>query len=229
MMLLIVALSQIAIAVYNDLCDMDLDIRSKATRPLVSGRVTPGVAIGIVAVSAIAALDVAFRLGVVSGILVSIGILAGLSYSRLFKRTALSWLPFAVAFPVLPAWVVVVVGAPTPRLWILALLGPPLAIAIHLSDSLPDIEEDRRLGSGGIAVRLGPRWSMRFCRGLLVAAGLISVALAPLEPRPIYAVVGGATALTVVFLTRRTDSCLTRNVVALSAILVGLGWLVAST
>jgi 4-hydroxybenzoate polyprenyltransferase len=81
---------------------------------------------------------------------------AGLAYDARLKRTAFSWLPFAVAFPLLPlyAWFGAV-GQPPPGAELLLpvafLAGPTL----QLANGLVDAEGDARGGVVGLVGRLG--------------------------------------------------------------------------
>ena len=65
---------------------------------------------------------------------------AGFAHSARRTRTVWSWLPGAVAFPVLPLFGAAALRAWPPRRWPLFVVGVPAVLAIHLADTLPGLE-----------------------------------------------------------------------------------------
>ncbi len=115
LILAIVMLSQVAIAVFNDICDQDLDAARTPGRALPRGAIRQSTALLLVVVSTGVCLTLSAQLGLASFLMVAVGTGLGLAYSVWLKRSAWSWLPFAVAFPLLPAWIIHVLapdGAP---------------------------------------------------------------------------------------------------------------------
>ncbi|HEV3311056.1 MAG TPA: UbiA family prenyltransferase [Chloroflexota bacterium] len=174
----IIALSQIAIALFNDVCDLELDRRNRPERALPRRLIGVGRTIAMVVVCAALSIGLAFEFGILSGVLVALGTTAGLMYSAWFKGTSMSWVPFAIAFPLLPIWELLVFHNHTGKLWSIAVIGIPAATAIHLSDALPDRETDLSAGSGGAATRLPRRWVTALCRSLLILSGAFCASLA---------------------------------------------------
>jgi 4-hydroxybenzoate polyprenyltransferase len=77
-------------------------------------------------------------------------VLGGWAYNLYFKRTLLSWLPYAVSFGLLPAFLsygglgLGLHGAPpTVAMTVLAAL---LGVGVHFLNALPDVPEDRATG-----------------------------------------------------------------------------------
>lgn len=190
--LTIVALSQAAIAVFNDICDQDLDRQSRRDRALPRRLIHANIAGSFVVICTVAAVVLALTLGRVSGVLVACGTGLGLAYSVWFKRSVLSWLPFALAFPLLPIWELVVFHNHLRSLWTIAVIGLPATIAIHLADALPDRESDLAAGSGGVATHLSRPQIVMACRGLLLLSAVFSVGLSWLTSAPV--VIGSAVA-----------------------------------
>jgi 4-hydroxybenzoate polyprenyltransferase len=85
------------------------------------------------------------------------GTAAGFTYNLGLKDTALSWLPYLVAFALLPAYVWVGLDVYRGELLWLYLLAAPLALSVHVANAAPDIETDGAAGRRGLAVRLGRR------------------------------------------------------------------------
>ena len=99
------------------------------------------------------------------------GLLCGLLYDVYFKRTPLSWLPYTVAFPLLPTWVFVSAEAWSAMLWWVFPLAAGLGLALHLANQEPDIAGDRATGVYGFAQRIGRPATRRLA---MAAFGAIS-------------------------------------------------------
>jgi 4-hydroxybenzoate polyprenyltransferase len=179
-MLLLMLCAQSAIGVANDLFDRELDAATKPWKPLVIGAVSSRQAqlLAIALIGATAAL--AGTLGGWSFVLAVLGLVCGLAYDVRLKRTLLSAVPFMVAIPVLPLWVWVTVGEWQRDLWWLLPLGALLGLALHLANTLPDLEDDAAHGVRGLAHALGARVSALVAWGSYVSAIMLSLAIAPL-------------------------------------------------
>jgi 4-hydroxybenzoate polyprenyltransferase len=218
--------SQIAIAVFNDICDRKLDAVARPGRAFPRRLIRPTTAMWIVTASALVSLVLSSRLGLESLFMVAIGTGFGLAYSLAFKRSIWSWMPFAVAFPLLPVWIIHTVDPRVSDPWTVFAIGIPVAVAIHIADSIPDVEADRRAASSGIAVRLGTGKSFIVCRVLLVIGAAIGLFLSPLTPSPLVAVAGSTACLGGVLMSawNKFRPPAARHVIAGAAILLGAGW-----
>jgi 4-hydroxybenzoate polyprenyltransferase len=98
---------------------------------------------------------------------------AAAAYNRGLKANALSPLPYAVSFGLLPAFVTLAGEPPAwPPGWITgaaALLG----VGAHFANALPDIADDLATGVAGLPARLGPRRTALVAAGCLAAAGVL--------------------------------------------------------
>ena len=128
---------------------------------------------------AAASLIVAAGISWPEAVLDLVGIGCGFAYNACLKRTALSWLPFAVAFPLLPLFGPEAVDG-VDRLRQLALpaavAGAPLAVGIHLADTLREVESDRAFGVRGLAHRLGARRARYACAALFASGAALLAA-----------------------------------------------------
>lgn len=224
--LVVIGLSQIAIAVYNDIRDLDMDVEAHSERALASGTVSVAAARALVMAAGLGSVALAFQRGFLSGVLVAVGTVSGLLYSSTFKRTTWSWVPFAVAFPLLPVWVFVAVGRIPDHVWTIFVIGVPLAVAIHLADSLPDIETDVTFGAGGLGPALGLDRAARACWTATLLASLLAAALCPMVNRPVLALAGAGVAFVVLLAcTRagpRTEAH--RHLVGIAGVVLGTAW-----
>ena len=89
----------------------------------------------------------------------------------------LSPLPFMVALPALPIWVWVSLDRFTGELWWLLPFAPLAALAVHLANTLPDLESDRRAGVRGLAHTIGLAPSLTLAWGSFSAAIVLAAAL----------------------------------------------------
>jgi 4-hydroxybenzoate polyprenyltransferase len=154
-MFVTVLMTQFSISAMNEWADRGRDAASHRYRPVALGLISPGVALGLAFVFALAALPGAIAFGPLSLAIVGLAVTVGWTYDLVLKPTPLSFLPFVFAFPLLPLWVGIIAGRPLNTLLFLFLAGAPLALAIHLADAIPDREVDGEVGLKTLAVTLG--------------------------------------------------------------------------
>lgn len=235
-MLAVMLCAQSAIGVTNDLFDRDLDARTKPWKPLVAGLVPIRAAIALAAGLSAVSIALAAMLGPAGCALAALGLACGLAYDARLKRTALSAVPYMAGIPVLPLWVWAVAGEWRPVLWWLLPMGGLLGLALHLANTLPDIDDDAAHGVRGLAHRLGARRSMLLAWASFGAALALSAAIAPLAAydQRIYAptVVLGAACLAaaIAFYARRRNRFALQagfTVLGIGSAVVAAGWLAA--
>lgn len=186
-------MTQLSISALNEWADRDRDALAQRPRPVASGLIPPRVAMALAILFGICAVPGALLFGSGSLLIVLVGLAAGWAYDLLLKPTPLSFVPFAVAFPLLVVWVSIAAGRPLHSWVLLFLVGSPLAVAIHLADSLPDIEMDASTRVRCLAVALGVQRAIRAIIACLLAS--TAVAVVALVWRPLIAVPLGVAAL----------------------------------
>jgi len=179
-LMLVMLFAQSAIGAANDVIDRELDAATKVWKPVASGVVPARVASMLAVSLAAGALALAATLGVGSAALAALGLGCGLAYDIRLKRTPLSALPYMVAIPTLPAWVWVTLDRWQPELWWLLPLGSLIGVALHMANTLPDLEGDRAAGVKGLPHRLGLGRSLSLAWAAFAAALVLSLVLAPL-------------------------------------------------
>jgi 4-hydroxybenzoate polyprenyltransferase len=175
----IMLLVQFSISALNEWADASLDQEAGRRRPIPLGLLSPSTALTVAALCAVAAflLSTLAQFGTVALLLVGIGLACGWAYDLRLKRTPLSFLPFAIAFPLMPFWIGLLAGRPASALGILFLGGSPLATAIHLADAIPDRDRDRTSGLRTLAVALGQPTAELVAVGMLLVGTLVSIVL----------------------------------------------------
>ncbi|MFD8148764.1 UbiA family prenyltransferase [Streptomyces sp. NPDC059708] len=153
-----VAAGQLSVGWCNDRVDLRRDrAAGRRDKPLATGGVPA--AAGTAAALTALALCVPLSLvpGPAAGAAHLTGVAAAWAYNLRLKATAASWLPYALAFGLLPAFVTLgLPGAPWPPPWLTgaaALLGA----GAHFANVLPDIADDLAAGVRGLPQRLGAR------------------------------------------------------------------------
>lgn len=185
---------QLTIGWLNDLLDAGRDRQvGRTDKPVARGDVDVRTLRVGIACAAAAAVALAVALGGRAAVVDVITIACGWAYDLGLKATWVSFLPYAVAFGLLPA-VATLTGGAWPAAWVVA-AGALLGVAAHLANVLPDLADDAATGVRGLPHRLGRRTSIVVTAALLVAASLV-VVVAP--PGPVG--VRGWLALTVVAL-----------------------------
>ncbi|MFE5336408.1 UbiA family prenyltransferase [Isoptericola sp. NPDC056573] len=192
-----VAAGQLSVGWSNDWLDAARDRRvGRADKPTVTGAVAPRT----LRTAAIAALTgcvvLSFATGLVPGLLHVAAVGSAWAYNARLKSTPLSWLPYAVSFGLLPAFVVAAAGdGRVVAGWTVgaaALLG----VGAHLANVLPDLEDDDATGVRGLPHRLGRRGASVLAP-VVLAAGSVVILLGPPGPPSVAsaALTGGAVVL----------------------------------
>ncbi|MGI8424852.1 MAG: UbiA family prenyltransferase [Chloroflexota bacterium] len=175
---LTLAFHQFSISAHNDWCDRALDATAKPRRAIPSGAISAPAALALALALAVSSLLLALPLGLDEVALVALALACGALYNLRVKRTPVSWLPFSIAFPLIPLFAAAALDVWPPWWPAVALAAQPLIVAIHLSDSIPDIETDSRSGARGLASVLGLRLARRLRTAGFVVSALAVAAIA---------------------------------------------------
>jgi 4-hydroxybenzoate polyprenyltransferase len=176
----VMLLSQFSISALNDWADSDLDAAAKRRRPIPLGLLRRHCALLVATAFGAISLIVSglAGLGLIATLLLALGLACGWIYNLALKRTVFSFVPFAVAFPLMAVWVGVIAHRPAASLPILVIGGVPVAIAIHLADAIPDRDDDAASGVRTLAVRLGRPAAEIAALALLLTGAFIAGTLA---------------------------------------------------
>lgn len=185
--LLVIAVlaGQLSIGWGNDLVDLRRDQRSGRTdKPLATGELD----LRTVQIAAVIALGMAvllpWSLGPAAAAVLLLVVLGGQAYNLGLKRTAWSWLPYAVAFGSLAAAPGLAAGADVA--WWVPTVGALLGVGAHLVNVIPDLDDDARTGVSGLPHRLADRFGASgvsiIAVALFVTASAVVLAALPFGP-----------------------------------------------
>ena len=220
---------QLSVGWSNDWVDRDRDVRTgRADKPVARGEVQ----LRTVKASALTALvlcvPLSLAMGLLAGLAHLVAVAAAWSYNLRLKSTPLSWAPYALAFGLVPSIVVLgLPGSPWAPWWATA-AGALLGVGAHLTNVLPDLEDDAATGVRGLPHRLGERRSAAAAAVLLLAATALLV-LGPGEPGAAELVVLVAAAVVTGVGLARTRRAGSRDAfrAAIVVAVLGVGLLVA--
>jgi 4-hydroxybenzoate polyprenyltransferase len=195
---------QLSIGWCNDLVDLGRDRAvGREDKPLATGDVEPRVVRVACATALVATVVLSLATGLLAGLVHLVCVAAGWAYDLGLKATAASWLPYAVAFGLLPGFVSLAApGGEWPAPWVLA-AGALLGTGAHLLNALPDLDDDEATGVRGLPHRLGPRRAAVGAVACLATATLLLVLAVPAATATRTAVVLLAAVLSVAALTTR--------------------------
>jgi len=147
---------QFSIGALNDRVDAAADTGRKLAKPIPSRLVSPSVA-GLVTLGGLAAgLALSAPSGFPTTLVAAAGVSLGYAYDLRLSRSGWSWLPLALALPLLPihAWLGAT-GAVPATVVVLLPVGAVAGAALAIANALADLERDRGSGVRTVAVRLG--------------------------------------------------------------------------
>ncbi|MFI0897523.1 UbiA family prenyltransferase [Streptomyces sp. NPDC020983] len=149
---------QLSVGWCNDAVDAARDTAAaRHDKPVAAGAVDRGAIAAAAGLALAACVPLSLAMGVLAGSAHLAGVAAAWAYNLGVKRTAASWLPYALAFGLLPAFVTLgLPGHPWPPAWALA-AGALLGVGAHVTNVLPDIDADLAAGVRGLPQRLGRR------------------------------------------------------------------------
>ena len=181
---------QLSIGWSNDVIDARRDeTAGRRDKPIAAGDISSR----LVAIACAAAVALCVPLSLANGWragLVHLGTVAGgWAYNLGLKRTLLSFVPYAVSFGLLPAFLALgLAGHPLPRPWVVV-AGALLGVGAHFLNVVPDLRDDLAAGVRGLPQRLGER-AARTGGALLLAAAAAVVTFGPGGAVPAWAYAG---------------------------------------
>lgn len=151
---------QLSIGWSNDVIDADRDAAvGRTDKPLAVGSVDRRLTMAATVLALLATVALSAVLSVLGGVIAALAtlliVVCGWVYNLGMRSTVLSFLPYVVAFGVLPAVATLALPShPWPAWWAIA-AGSMLGVAAHLVNVLPDLRQDALSGIRGLPHRIG--------------------------------------------------------------------------
>lgn len=147
---------QFSIGALNDVVDVEADRPWKPHKPIPAGLVPVELGVAVVVLGAVIGLGTSATFGLDVLVVGAAGFVSGVAYDVVMRSRGLGWLCFAAALPLMLVWTWLAAAGTLPPGWpfllpLAALAGP----ALHLANSLVDLDSDARSGRPSLATRLG--------------------------------------------------------------------------
>jgi 4-hydroxybenzoate polyprenyltransferase len=165
---------QLSVGWSNDWIDAARDVRTGRTdKPVARGELPVPVVRGAAAAALALSVPLSLALGLRAGLLHLAAVASAWAYNAALKRTLASWLPYALSFGAVPSVVTLAAepGGLAPA-WATA-AGALLGTGAHLTNALPDLDDDLATGVRGLPHVLGPRAASALAAVLLLAAAVL--------------------------------------------------------
>lgn len=174
--LLVVAVfaGQVSVGLSNDAIDGARDAAvGRTDKPIAGGAVTPERALAVAVASAILAVGLSVPLGPGLVAAHAIALASAWGYNAGLKSTPFSIAPFVLSFGLFPSFATLSAVPPALAAPWASVAGAALGAAVHLTNVVRDLDDDRRTGVRGLPHRLGARASV-----VLAACGILAGAIA---------------------------------------------------
>lgn len=170
----VVAIGQLSVGWSNDAFDASLD---KKSHRLDKPTVAMGISSRDLWIAAVIALVISCALswlvaGVIGGSWHVFALIMAWLYNTVLSRTWWSWLPYALAFGSMPAFLSYGLNGQAPTLWLTAVCAI-VGVSAHVANALPDLELDRQADVKGFVTSLGKTRATRLCWILLTLGSVI--------------------------------------------------------
>ncbi|MGB4779067.1 UbiA family prenyltransferase [Microbacterium sp.] len=167
---------QLSVGISNDAIDADRDRAvGRHDKPIARGDIGVRTAWGAAIAALVLALVLSLVLGPAMAAVHTVALASAWAYNAGLKSSAWSVVPFVVSFGSFPS--LATLSAESPQLatpWA-TIAGAVLGAAVHLTNVLPDLDDDDRTGVRGLPHRLGAQASV-----VLAVIGILLGALAVL-------------------------------------------------
>jgi 4-hydroxybenzoate polyprenyltransferase len=202
---------QLSIGWSNDRIDVGLDRSAeRADKPVSRGDLDVRLVDRAIAAAVLVTVAASLALGWRAGVLHLFAVACGWLYNLGLKTTWFSWLPYAVAFAIIPGIATLALPAhPAPAGWAVG-AGALLGITAHLTNALPDLQADRAFGVRGFPHRVGARPALLIATAAMLAGSALLVLGPPGHPSALrwagLAVAAGWTVVGSALAWRRPDA-----------------------
>jgi 4-hydroxybenzoate polyprenyltransferase len=170
----VVAVGQFSVGWSNDAFDASLDKKSqRLDKPTVAMGISPRE----LWIAALIALVISCALswivaGAIGGSWHVFALIMAWLYNTVLSRTWWSWLPYALAFGSIPAFLTYGLNGRAPSIWLVAVCAI-VGVSAHVANALPDLEMDQQAEVKGFVTSLGQIRATWLCWILLILGSVI--------------------------------------------------------
>ncbi|WAC69457.1 UbiA family prenyltransferase [Microbacterium sp. SL75] len=166
---------QVSVGLSNDAIDGARDAAvGRTDKPIAGGAITPERALAVAVASAVLAVALSLPLGPALVAAHALALASAWAYNAGLKSTPFSIVPFVLSFGLFPSFATLSLSPPALAAWWASLAGAALGAAVHLTNVVRDLDDDRRTGVRGLPHRLGARASVAIA-ALGIVAGAVAV------------------------------------------------------
>ncbi|CAN7436199.1 UbiA family prenyltransferase [Microbacterium sp. LjRoot45] len=167
---------QLSVGISNDAIDAARDRAvGRTDKPIARGDVSVRTAWTAAGLLVLVALVASAALGLVMAAVHALALASAWAYNAGLKNTPVSIAPFLVSFGLFPSLATLSASSPAFASPWATVTGAALGAAVHLTNVLPDLDDDAQTGVRGLPHRLGVRWAV-----ILAVIGILVGALAVL-------------------------------------------------
>jgi 4-hydroxybenzoate polyprenyltransferase len=181
---------QFSVGWSNDAIDAPLDVQAdRRDKPIVTAAVSRRTVAWCAGVALAADVPLSLALGWRAGVAHLAAVALAWSYNLGLKRTIVSFVPYALAFGLVPVVVAAMLpGAPLPRV-ALILAGAGCGAGAHFANTVGDSAEDAMTGVRGLPQRVGPAASTVIAGGFVALAIILILDAAGAHPLTVAAAI----------------------------------------
>ena len=174
---------QASIGATNDLADLPRDRLADSRKPLPAGQVTVRMARSVAVAGGLVGLGLSATIGPMVLLAGAAGYACGIGYDLWLRTRRLAWLAYAAAVPLLLAYAWLGASGTLPPAWPLLLpMAAAIGPALHVSNSLIDVDTDATDPAGGLAGQLGRSRSLAVLTAMLVIVYVLAWAAVGVGP-----------------------------------------------
>jgi 4-hydroxybenzoate polyprenyltransferase len=169
-----VAVGQLSVGWSNDAFDAPLDEKSnRRDKPTVALRVSSRELWAAAAIALVISCALSWLVaGAIGGSWHVFALIMAWLYNTVLSRTWWSWLPYALAFGSIPAFLTYGLDELPPPIWLTAVCVI-VGVSAHIANALPDLEIDRQAEVKGFVTSVGKTAATWLCWILLALGSLI--------------------------------------------------------
>ena len=167
---------QLSVGWSNDAHDASTDrAAARQDKPVVANALSVALLWRSAGVALIVAVGASLAAAGAAGLFHVLALTTAWAYNLKLSRTAWSWLPYAIAFGLLPLFITYGLDPGSAPTWWSVFVFAAMGVAAHLANAARDAQSDAQYGHRSAAISLGPRRTRLLSLGLLLLGTAVLV------------------------------------------------------